>query len=72
MIRMLSYRGVLNEVLLPEMRPDPNVLMYGIDVCGHKRILNSAKALAEEFGPTRCFSTPLAEDAMTDLGLGAQ
>jgi acetoin:2,6-dichlorophenolindophenol oxidoreductase subunit beta len=71
MTRTLTYRDALNEALSLEMRRDPNVFVYGIDVADHKRIFNSTKGLAEEFGPSRCFSTPLAEDAMTGFGLGA-
>jgi pyruvate/2-oxoglutarate/acetoin dehydrogenase E1 component len=70
-VRTLSYRDAINEALTAEMRRDPGVFVYGIDVGDHKRIFNSTKGLVEEFGPTRCFSTPLAEDAMTGFGLGA-
>jgi acetoin:2,6-dichlorophenolindophenol oxidoreductase subunit beta len=66
-----SYRDALNQALAEEMRRDPRVFVYGIDVGDHKRIFNSTKGLVEEFGPRRCFSTPLAEDAMTGFGLGA-
>jgi pyruvate dehydrogenase E1 component beta subunit len=47
------------------------VFVYGIDVADHKRTFNSHAGLVEEFGPERCFSTPLSEDAMTGFGLGA-
>ena len=70
-MRTISYREALNEALAEEMRRDPGVFVYGIDVGDHKRIFNSTKGLVEEFGPHRCFSTPLAEDAMTGFGLGA-
>jgi pyruvate/2-oxoglutarate/acetoin dehydrogenase E1 component len=71
MTRTISYRDALNEATAEEMRRDPSVFVYGIDVGDHKRIFNSTKGLVEEFGPTRCFSTPLSEDAMTGFGLGA-
>jgi pyruvate/2-oxoglutarate/acetoin dehydrogenase E1 component len=71
MSRMISYREALNEAMAEEMRRDAGVFVYGIDVGDHKRIFNSTKGLVEEFGPQRCFSTPLAEDAMTGFGLGA-
>jgi pyruvate/2-oxoglutarate/acetoin dehydrogenase E1 component len=53
------------------MRRDPSVFVYGIDVADHKRIFGSSRGLVEEFGPDRCFSTPLSEDAMAGFGLGA-
>jgi pyruvate dehydrogenase E1 component beta subunit len=71
MSRTITYREALNEALTEEMRRDQSVFVYGIDVGDHKRIFNSTKGLVEEFGPARCFSTPLAEDAMTGFGLGA-
>lgn len=71
MSRTITYRDALNEAMKEEMRRDPAVFTYGIDVGDHKRIFNSTKGLVEEFGPTRCFSTQLAEDAMTGFGLGA-
>ena len=71
MSRMISYRDALNEAMVQEMRRDPRVFVYGIDVADHKRIFMSSRGLVEEFGPDRCFSTPLAEDAMTGFGLGA-
>lgn len=71
MSRLISYRDALNEAMAQEMRRDPRVFVYGIDVADHKRIFMSSRGLVEEFGPDRCFSTPLAEDAMTGFGLGA-
>ena len=71
MTRTLSYRDALNEAMTLEMRRDPRVFTYGIDVDDHKRIFDSTRNLVEEFGPARCFSTPLSEDAMTGFGLGA-
>jgi pyruvate/2-oxoglutarate/acetoin dehydrogenase E1 component len=69
--RLISYRDALNEAMAQEMRRDPRVFVYGIDVADHKRTFMSSKGLVEEFGLERCFSTPLAEDAMTGFGLGA-
>lgn len=71
MSRMITYRDAIQEATAEEMRRDSSVFTYGIDVADHKRIFNSTKGLVEEFGKDRCFSTPLAEDAMTGFGLGA-
>ena len=67
----LSYRDALNQAMAEEMRRDPGVFVYGIDVADHKRTFMSSRGLLEEFGPERCFSTPLSEDAMTGFALGA-
>ena len=71
MSRLITYRKALNEAMTQEMRRDPRVFVYGIDVADHKRTFMSSEGLVEEFGLDRCFSTPLAEDAMTGFGLGA-
>ena len=71
MSRNVTYREALQEAISVEMRRDPKVFIYGIDVADHKRIFGSTSGILEEFGPDRCFSTPLSEDAMTGFGLGA-
>lgn len=67
----ITYRDAINLALKEEMRRDERVFVYGIDVADHKRIFGTTSGLVEEFGPERCFSTPLSEDAMTGFGLGA-
>lgn len=67
----LTYRDGINQALASEMRRDPSVFTYGIDVADHKRIFGSSNGLVEEFGSERCFSTPLCEETMTGFGLGA-
>tara|TARA_Y100000034_G_C6892685_1_gene410982 strand:+ start:763 stop:1803 length:1041 start_codon:yes stop_codon:yes gene_type:complete len=71
MNRKISYREAINEALTQEMERDSSVFIYGIDVGDHKRIFGTTKGLVEQFGTDRCFSTPLSEDAMTGVGLGA-
>jgi pyruvate dehydrogenase E1 component beta subunit len=69
--RLLTYRDAINEAITLEMDRDPDVFLFGLDVDDHKRILGTTRGLVEKFGPERCFSTPLSEDAMTGLALGA-
>lgn len=57
--------------LAQEMRRDTRVFVYGLDVPDHKRIFGSTINLVEEFGLERCFGTPLSEEAMAGVGLGA-
>lgn len=71
MTREITYREALNEAMAQEMRRNPGVFVYGIDVADHKRTFGSGNGLLEEFGKERVFSTPLSEDAMTGFGLGA-
>ncbi|MEW5911531.1 MAG: transketolase C-terminal domain-containing protein [Thermodesulfobacteriota bacterium] len=53
------------------MERDDSVFIYGIGVPDHKRIFGSTNGLLEKFGPERCFDTPIAEDTMAGIGLGA-
>ncbi len=69
--RMIAYRDAIAEALQQEMRRDPSVIVYGLDVPDHKQIFGSVAGLLEEFGSDRVFGTPLSEDAMTGVGLGA-
>ena len=45
--------------------------LFGLDVDDHKAIQGSTRGLVEEFGPERVFGTPLSEDAMTGVAIGA-
>src|SRR3990167_9091985 len=57
--------------MIQEMERDPGVFVYGIGVPDHKAVFGSTRGIAEKFGRSRCFDTPLSEDAMTGFGLGA-
>lgn len=54
-----------------EMETNKNVFLYGLDVGDHKCTFGSTKGLKEKFGKERVFSTPLSEDALTGIGIGA-
>ena len=71
MTQNLFFRDALALALKHEMERDPSVFVFGLDVPDHKRIFGSTKGILEEFGPKRCFGTPLSEDAMTGIALGA-
>ncbi len=69
--RTLSYADALCEATAQEMRRDRDVLVMGLDVDDHKAIQGSTRGLVQEFGPRRVFTTPLSEDAMTGVAIGA-
>lgn len=69
--RTLKYVDALREAFAEEMRRDPSVFLFGLDVDDHKAIQGSTRGLVEEFGPERVFTTPLSEDAMTGVAIGA-
>jgi pyruvate dehydrogenase E1 component beta subunit len=69
--RSIRYVDALREATMQEMERDSNVFLYGLDVDDHKGIQGSTLGLQERFGPERVFGTPLSEDAMTGVAIGA-
>ncbi len=69
--RQLRYVEALCEAFDQEMARDPSVFVFGLDVDDHKAIQGSTKGLLAKFGPERVFTTPLSEDAMTGIAIGA-
>lgn len=70
-VRNMEFRHALGLALEREMEADPDVFVFGLDVPDHKRIFGSTLGLVEKFGARRVFGTPLSEDAMTGVALGA-
>ncbi len=70
-MRELRYVDALREAVEQEMDRDPNVFVFGLDVDDFKAIQGSTEGLLAKFGPDRVFTTPLSEDAMTGVAIGA-
>lgn len=69
--RLIRYVDAIAQATAQEMARDDSVFLFGLDVDDHKSIQGSTAGLLEQFGPQRCFSTPLSEDAMTGIAIGA-
>src|ERR1700683_81448 len=69
--RLTTYVEALREAVEQEMERDASVLLFCLDVDDHAAILGSTRGLLERFGPNRVFSTPLSEDSMTGVAIGA-
>src|SRR5258705_8331160 len=69
--RVLRYVDALREGIAQEMERDPRVFLFGLDVDDHKGIQGSTTGLQQQFGKKRVFNTPLSEDAMTGVAIGA-
>lgn len=70
-MRLIRYVDALREAFEEEMARDPNVFLFGLDVDDHKGIQGSTVGLQDKFGADRVFCTPLSEDAMTGVAIGA-
>lgn len=71
MQRILSYPEAIREATEQEMLLDSSIIVLGQGVDDPKRILGTTKGLLERFGKERVFDTPLSEDGMTGVAIGA-
>jgi pyruvate dehydrogenase E1 component beta subunit len=53
------------------MEKDSRVFVMGLDVDDPKALLGTTRGFVEKFGADRNFTTPLSEDAMTGVAIGA-
>jgi|LauGreSBDMM110SN_4_FD.fasta_scaffold17849_1 pyruvate/2-oxoglutarate/acetoin dehydrogenase E1 component/TPP-dependent pyruvate/acetoin dehydrogenase alpha subunit len=68
--KLIRYVDAIAEACIQEMARDEKVFVFGLDVDDHKKIQGSTAGI-EKFGPERLFGTPLSEDAMTGVAVGA-
>lgn len=71
MERVLTYAEALLEATEQEMERDSSVIVLGIGVDDFKGTWGTTKDLHLKFGRERVFDTPLAEDGMTGVAIGA-
>ncbi len=69
--REISYADALYEAAAGEMERDPSVFVFGLGVDDPKGMYGTTKDLQVRFGADRNFDTPLSEDAMTGVAIGA-
>lgn len=71
MERILSYTDALREATEQLMAEDERVLMLGQGIDDCKAFHGTTQGLVERFGADRVFDTPLSEDGMTGIAIGA-
>jgi acetoin:2,6-dichlorophenolindophenol oxidoreductase subunit beta len=69
--RVLTCAEAIREALQQEMERDPAVVVMGMGVDDPKGIFGTTKGLVDRFGSDRVFDTPLSEDGMTGVAIGA-
>ena len=67
----LTYAKALNEALREEMRRDERVFVVGEEVAKWGGSFTVTKGLLDEFGEKRIRDTPISEQAIVGLGIGA-
>ena len=69
--RVLSYAGALLETMDTALATHANVFIMGQGVDDFKGIFGSTTDLAVKYGAARVFDTPLMEEGMTGVAIGA-
>jgi pyruvate/2-oxoglutarate/acetoin dehydrogenase E1 component len=69
--RVITYNQAFNETLFELMREDEDIFIAGEDVGRYGGVFQSFAGLNKEFGDRRVVDTPIAEQAIVGLGLGA-
>lgn len=71
MERILTQAEAIREATWQEMSRNPSVIVVGEGVDDPVITYGTTAGLADEFGSKRVFDTPLSEDAMTGIVIGA-
>lgn len=69
--REISYREAINEALQQEMARDESVFVAGIDLAKAGDVFGVTAGILSRFGPKRIMDTPISENAIVGLAIGA-
>lgn len=69
--KVVSYRQALYRTLHDAMQSRPDVILLGQGVDDHKGIFGSTLGFANEFGSDRVMDTPLMEEGIMGIAIGA-
>jgi pyruvate dehydrogenase E1 component beta subunit len=67
----LTYRDAVAHALAQEMRRDERVYLIGEDIGAAGGVFKTTPGLLDEFGPARVRDTPISEEAITGVVMGA-
>jgi len=68
---MMTYRDAINLALREEMRRDPSVVIWGEDVALYEGSFKVTRGLLTEFGEERVKDTPISENTIIGVAVGA-
>ncbi|HQV57274.1 MAG TPA: alpha-ketoacid dehydrogenase subunit beta, partial [Ilumatobacteraceae bacterium] len=69
--RSITYVAAFIEAVKLEMDADPNVFIAGEDVGAHGGVFHTFDGVQAQFGERRAVDTPISEQAIIGLGVGA-
>src|ERR687893_630463 len=67
----MRYREALNQALREEMQADENVFLMGEDIGVFQGAFKVTAGLLDEFGERRVRDTPISENTIVGMGVGA-
>ncbi len=68
---IVTMREALNQAMREEMRRDPSVFLLGEEVGQYQGAYKVTQGLLQEFGEWRVRDTPIAEEAIAGMAVGA-
>jgi pyruvate dehydrogenase E1 component beta subunit len=68
---LITMREALNQALAEEMRRDPSVFILGEEVAAYQGAYKITQGLLQEFGEWRVRDTPIAEEVIAGIAVGA-
>ena len=69
--RKLTYVAAITEGVRTVMQEQPEAFVAGEDVAGAGGVYGYYNGILKEFGPDRVFDTPISEEGIVGLGVGA-
>jgi len=70
-MRELFYLDAIKEAITQQMEADSRVFLVGEDVGVYGGAFGLTVGMIEKFGPNRIIDTPISEQAITGMGIGA-
>lgn len=70
-VRKLPYVAAITEGVRTVMREQPEAFVAGEDVAGAGGVYGYYNGILDEFGPERVYDTPISEEGIVGLGVGA-
>jgi pyruvate/2-oxoglutarate/acetoin dehydrogenase E1 component len=71
MADVITYREAVAEGLARELRRDPSIVCLGEDIGAAGGVFKTTAGLFGEFGPERIWDTPISEQAILGMAMGA-
>lgn len=66
-----TYREVINDTLIKLMNNDPRIILIGEDIGVYGGCFGVTKGLIEKFGAKRVIDSPMCEQSLVGIGIGA-